>query len=71
MVQAIQPFYGLSSGVWESIDMSWIPTENNGWRRVGRGSRGRRLATEDGMPESIEISYTETNQHYTMASRYA
>ena len=56
VVQAIQPFDGVFSRGCERRDMSWIPTENSGWRRVGRGSRGRRSTTEDGIPESIEIS---------------
>ena len=55
MVQAIQPLEG-EVGVGVRRVMSWMPTEKRGWRRVGRGSRGRRLATEDGMPERIDMS---------------
>ena len=44
--------------------MSWTPTEKSERRRVGRGSRGRRSETEDGMPERMEISYTaDSCQH--------
>lgn len=56
-------------GVWlrepvERVDMSWTPTEKSERRRVGRGSRGRRSETEEGMPERMEISYTaEPCQH--------
>ena len=39
--------------------MSWTPTANSGRSRVGRGSRGRRSQTEEGMPDRMEISYTE------------
>lgn len=39
--------------------MSWTPTAKRGRRRVGRGSRGMRSQTEDGMPDRMEISYTE------------
>ena len=39
--------------------MSWTPAAKSGRRRVGRGSRGRRSETEDGIPERTEMSYTE------------
>ena len=38
--------------------MSWTPTAKRGKSRVGRGSKGRRSQTEEGMPDRIEISYT-------------
>ncbi len=36
--------------------MSWTPTEKRGRSREGRGSRGRRSQTEEGMPDKMEIS---------------
>ena len=55
MVQAIQPFEGVLSGEGERSDMSWIPTENRGWRRVGRGSRGRRSRTGEGRGARMDL----------------
>lgn len=55
VVQAIQPF-------WETAEdgsrraMSCMPTLKSGWRRVGKGSRGRRDVSAEEIPEMMDIS---------------
>lgn len=71
VVFATQPYSTVSSALLDSdgwfgaptarMDMSWTPTAKRGTRRVGRGSRGRRSQTEEGMPDRMEILYTRVH----------